>query len=634
MKFFFKLLNGNIKKLPLVLFLMSFVSFFVSMATSNAENLKNCNWDNREGVPCIKINKTPNTSAYSALGINKQVITKQDIINSGATDVNDVLELISGLEVFQSGPKGQQTSLFTRGSESNHTLVLLNGIPINDQSVTDGLHDFGQDFIQTIQQLEIYKGASGSHFGSSAISGAVNFITSIDYKNNISINGFDDKNNSIDGNYAKITNNGWHLNFKGSKNQSKTNSAIAGGMEEDAAENITANLNAVKWIDDNTKFTSTVYSRKTNADYDGSSSDEFGYNSDNEMYAIQIGLNRFTINKEDSIIFHYHNYDREYENSGYLDEYDSETFTIKGEKKIKLTNSFSYGYGSDYKYDWGAFENRGSYNASTKGHVKDLSFFGNIGYKISENTILSFYGRTDDHNVTGRHETYKVNFGKKINKFKFGLIHSTGLRNPTLYEFYGTDNYGIKGNKNLNPEKSETNEISGGYKISDNISFKITGYRAKIFDQIETNVAYTKHENEIINLNQEGLESEFTYKENNKNFSLFSTFSKSEKTNGQTPNRRPEISFGSRYVHKLENSFIGSFNLNINYRHTGKYNDWTGSKNEFVKSTDLVDLSITKNLFGNIFSLKINNLLNERYERPATYSKDGRQLSLGFRKFY
>ena len=40
----------------------------------------------------------------------------------------------------------------------NHTLALLNGIAINDQSVTDGLHDFGQDFVQTIQQIEIYKG--------------------------------------------------------------------------------------------------------------------------------------------------------------------------------------------------------------------------------------------------------------------------------------------------------------------------------------------------------------------------------------------------------------------------------------------------------------------------------------------
>ena len=51
-----------------------------------------------------------------------------------------------------------------------------------------------------------------------------------------------------------------------------------------------------------------------------------------------------------------------------------------------------------------------------------------------------------------------------------------------------------------------------------------------------------------------------------------------------------------------------------------------------MKSVDLVDMSIRKNWFGNIISLNFTNLLNERYEKPATYSQDGRQLSLNLRK--
>ena len=68
----------------------------------------------------------------------------------------DVLKYIDGIDVKQNGQRGQLASLFTRGTNSNHTLVLLNGIPINDQSTTQGLHNFGQDFLQTIQQIEIY----------------------------------------------------------------------------------------------------------------------------------------------------------------------------------------------------------------------------------------------------------------------------------------------------------------------------------------------------------------------------------------------------------------------------------------------------------------------------------------------
>jgi vitamin B12 transporter len=67
------------------------------------------------------------------------------------------LNYVEGIDIKQNGQKGQLTSLFMRGTNSNHTLVLLNGIPINDQSTTQGLHNFGQDFIQTFNKLKFIK---------------------------------------------------------------------------------------------------------------------------------------------------------------------------------------------------------------------------------------------------------------------------------------------------------------------------------------------------------------------------------------------------------------------------------------------------------------------------------------------
>ena len=606
----------------------------LTLSSVNAEVLENCNWDNKLGVPCITIQKTPNTSNFSEGGVIKKVITKQEILNSGAIDTNDVLKFVSGINVFQSGPKGQQTSVFTRGSESNHTLVMLNGIAINDQSVTDGLHDFGQDFIQTIQQVEVYKGSNGANFGPNAIAGAINFITSIDYSNAFSVNGFDPQNNSFDNNYTKITDNGWHLNFKGSVSNNKTDSAIADGKEEDASKNLQVNLNSEKLINDNLKFKSTLYSRNTKSDYDNNSTDETGYKADNSMYAFQTSLEHISKNSEGSLIFHYHNYDREYENGGFLDEYDSESIVVKLEQKNNSNDKFSFGFGSEYKYDWGAFENRGSYSASTKGHMKDIGFFANTGFKITEKSILSLYARTDDHNTTGGNQTYKINFTQFIDKFKFGATHSTGLRNPTLYELYGTSSTGYKGSTDINPEKSKTNELLFQYNIFENFKLSSTAYRTSIFDQIELDSSWTANENKFIDINQEGLENELFFYGDNQNFSIFNNFSKSRKTNGQIQNRRPGLTYGANYSKKFTNNSVGAFSLNLNYRHTGKYNDWTGSKNEFVKSTDLFDLSITKNLFGNALYLKVNNLLNERYERPATYSQEGRQLRFGLRNLY
>ena len=62
--------------------------------------------------------------------------------------------------------------------------------------------------------------------------------------------------------------------------------------------------------------------------------------------------------------------------------------------------------------------------------------------------------------------------------------------------------------------------------------------------------------------------------------------------------------------------------------------DFVSSKNEFVKSVDLIDMSISKSWYGNIISLNLTNLLNERYEKPGTYSQDGRMINFGFRRAY
>ena len=73
------------------------------------------------------------------------------------------------------------------------------------------MFDFGYDFLQGLQQIEIYKGASGAIFGPAAIGGAINFVTDINYQNSISFSGSNSRTNSLSGNYSYITENGWHL---------------------------------------------------------------------------------------------------------------------------------------------------------------------------------------------------------------------------------------------------------------------------------------------------------------------------------------------------------------------------------------------------------------------------------------
>ena len=147
--------------------------------------------------------------------------------------------------------------------------------------------------------------------------------------------------------------------------------------------------------------------------------------------------------------------------------------------------------------------------------------------------------------TTGGNQTYKLNFTQKINKFKFGATHSTGLRNPSLYELYGSNNFGYKGHSGLDPEKSKTNELTGIYNFSDNLSFNLAAYKTTIFDRLEDNGSWTATENKKTDLNQKGLETELLFKGVNQSFSIFSNFSKSRNTDGQAQLRRPDLTYGS-----------------------------------------------------------------------------------------
>ena len=71
------------------------LTIFLSIYSINVSALENCKWDNRKGVPCLTVSKTPNTSIFNEKNINKKVINKQDIVDSGAIDTNDVFKFIS-----------------------------------------------------------------------------------------------------------------------------------------------------------------------------------------------------------------------------------------------------------------------------------------------------------------------------------------------------------------------------------------------------------------------------------------------------------------------------------------------------------------------------------------------------------
>ena len=612
-----------------------FIILFLNFKSFANENTSNCSWDNKNDIPCIKINSPiSNNSEYSNYGNTKIIITKKQINELGAIDLIDVLKLVPDINISQSGPKGQQASMFMRGTNSNHTLVMINGVPINDQSTTQGLHDFGVDFIQTIQQVEIYPGASSTNFGSNSVGGAVNIVLTGDYKDQISLMGDPNANyeffankNLIDGNSS--------LNIKIGSVEHETISARGNLDDEgDKVKNYTTNVNYENIINLNSKIYSTAYIRQTIAEYDNSPTDQFGYRGDNRMGMFQIGLENLQKKQRTNYLLYYNVYDREYNEKNVIDNYDSEVLGFKYDLSKTLNNKISFGLGSEYKYDWGEFNNRGSYQASTKGNNDNLSVYSNIGFNVFENTNLSLFLRNDKNKAASNNSTYKINLNQQINKFNFGISRMTGLRNPSLYELFGVDNYGFSGNRSLNAESSLTNEIYTNFNFNENFKFSTKFFRSNINNNIEyINNTYV-NDNDDVDLTQSGINSDLSFRNSDLNFNIFSSFlsSKSEDKSDQT--RRPEKTYGFNLTKKNNNVLFGDYNLNISYNHYGKHFDVHSVNFSTIEmdSTDIINLNLIKNLNKNTsIYLRLSNLFDETYQRPHGYNQEKREIKFGMK---
>jgi len=103
------------------------------------------------------------------------VITQRDILESGVTDVPSLLRNLSGVEVAQTGGMGSQSSLYLRGSNSTHTLVLVDGVRIS--SATTGATAIDQLMLDQVERIEVVRGNVSSLYGSEAIGGVVQIFT-------------------------------------------------------------------------------------------------------------------------------------------------------------------------------------------------------------------------------------------------------------------------------------------------------------------------------------------------------------------------------------------------------------------------------------------------------------------------
>ena len=568
---------------------MLFAAFFTTKA--NTEPLEI--WIYAERTPT---NAAGNTYSYD-------VVTSDDI------------EKVSSVDILSSGPKGQMSSLYIRGSDSDQSLITLNGISIKDHSSPTGTDDLGQHNFTGINSVEIYKGPMSSLYGANAAGGVVNLVSDVTHESYI---GTGTGSNNLFTKEAQLSGNEGHLSYTLSFEGEQTDSisVYPNGEETDPFESENYNLNFLyQGTDNNVRFNHINETNFSNLD---SNADTLNYTGKWKWTNNQIDFN----NKNTRLTFNNSNHKRIYTKDNQIEgEYTSKTNTLAGSRLIRHKD-VDILFGTEYeKVSANFFTNIRGVVPYTSNVDKTRD---TVGLYSKTNLIV------DDYVLASgiRYDTID-GFGDKLTGrlglSKYGLRSSVslGYRVPTLYEMYGKDNYGFTGNPNLTEEDTISYEVGYANEFSDTAVFITEETDAIVYSGTyvnDNNKSFTK-----------GIENKLFFEVGGIDIVNNLAIISAKTSNGNDKLRRPNITNNTKFS-KLVSNVLYSFDID----YYGKHKD-LDSKNW---QTITVDPIVTYN--SEVTYRKDNleiytglyNISNKEYQRPNGYSQLGRNWTAGFKVYF
>lgn len=126
------------------------------------------------------------TSEIKKSNFSLDVITREDIANSPAATVEDLLQFHSGMDIRRRGANAVQTDVAIRGGSFEQVLILLNGIRMNDSQTGHNSMNIPVD-LSAIERIEIVKGPAARRYGQGAYAGVINIVTKLNAENKVKV---------------------------------------------------------------------------------------------------------------------------------------------------------------------------------------------------------------------------------------------------------------------------------------------------------------------------------------------------------------------------------------------------------------------------------------------------------------
>ena len=416
------------------------------------------------GVAELVVTATRTAQPIEKVGASVTVLTQPAIEASQAISVVELLAQTPGVSFTRNGGPGATTSLNIRGAETQHTVVLIDGVKLNDPSSTQGGFNSGNLLVGDISRIEILRGAQSTLWGSQAIGGVVNIVTaepttpfasSIDAEAGArktgylraGVGGASDKLTwRVAGGY--YTTDGFSAYKPGKEKDGYQNAGLSGRLRVALAENVSAEVRS-------------VYSKGKN-DFDGFNVDspEFGRTEELVVYT---GLNFGLLDGRWNNRIGYAYTDTDRENINPARPAVPLTFDAAGKNKrweyqgvFAVTDLITATFGAETENSRMRTRSPSVSKpnpAFSTGKVGVDSVYGQVQAEVVPGLTLTAGLRYEDHDTYGTHTlgqasaAWALNEGDTVLRASFGQ----GFRAPGLYELFSE-----YGNLGLSPEKFDS----------------------------------------------------------------------------------------------------------------------------------------------------------------------------------